>query len=169
MVEVMLGIYCAPKQQCIATGDNATLRRRTMRRITLGLVALLLVGGLLVREAHAAPAEQADPAAASLTGQWSSDWGLFTLRHDPMERRVMGEWQQPAGMGACSAQQRPAGCVGRVEQGRYDPASRVLEFTYYQDWNDTRGTARLTLAPDGAVLSGTWTQPGDQGTWTLQR
>jgi N-formylglutamate amidohydrolase len=45
----------------------------------------------------------------------------------------------------------------------------VLEFTYYQDWNNTRGTARLTLSPDGSSLSGTWSQPGDEGTWTMRR
>jgi hypothetical protein len=45
----------------------------------------------------------------------------------------------------------------------------VLEFSYYQEWNDMRGTARLTLAPDGALLSGTWVQADSEGTWTLRR
>jgi N-formylglutamate amidohydrolase len=146
-----------------------------MRGITVRLLAVVLVAGALAPGAHGAPAGQTGPATGSpgLSGSWNSDWGPVSLRHSSIEGRapvqVVGEWQQPPGAGACPAQQGPPGCVGRIEQGRYDPATGVLEFTYYQDWNDTRGTARLTLAPDGAALSGTWTQPGEQGTWTLQR
>jgi hypothetical protein len=113
------------------------------------------------------------PAAAGLVGRWNSNFGPVTLEHAAITGRdpvaVRGFWQQEPGNTDCPLEQPLPGCLGRIEPGTFDPVTRVLEFAYYQDWNDTHGLARFTLSSDGSVLNGTWTQPGETGDWTMQR
>jgi hypothetical protein len=116
------------------------------------------------------------PCAAPLTGVaglWSSEFGPVTFEHDPVvgstRLPVVGSWAQPPGVGACPPAAPLPGCIGLIQNGTFDPTASVLEFGYYQDWNNTTGAARLTLAPDGRTLVGTWTQPGASGPWTMRR
>ena len=113
------------------------------------------------------------PAAAGIVGRWSSNFGPVTLEHPAITGRepvaVRGFWQQDPGYADCPPVQPSPGCMGQLGPGTFDPGTRVLEIAYYQDWNDTHGLARFILSTDGAVLSGTWTQPGETGDWTMRR
>jgi hypothetical protein len=124
--------------------------------------------------AHAAPAAQGGPEGAlGIIGRWTSEWGPVVLLHnlitDSQSVAVEGIWQQPGGTGGCPPARPAPGCLGIMEQATYDPTTRVFQLSYYEEWGDIRGTARLTLAPDGNTLSGTWTQPDYTGTWTMRR
>jgi hypothetical protein len=109
--------------------------------------------------------------AAIQTESWASDFGPVTLSvHEWTDSvsSVDGWWAQPSGTGACPPTGRP--CRGEIYDGRYDRATRTLTFTYYEDWVDITGSARLVLSEDGLILAGTWThQNGATGSWTLVR
>ena len=97
----------------------------------------------------------------TIGGTWESNFGVVTLQlGTPGANRlvsVSGFWIQGDGK------------QGTIKNGTFDPASGVLEFSYSQPWNNTEGSARFTLAPDGKILKGTWKQPSGQGDWTMQR
>lgn len=99
-------------------------------------------------------------AAAKVFGSWSSNWGPLTFQ--PKDgggsgdvARITGKWQQSSSK------------TGVIEDGTFDARTGSLQFTYYQSWNSTRGTASFTL--EGERLKGRYTQPGLSGSWTLSR
>jgi hypothetical protein len=107
---------------------------------------------------------------AGPTEMWESNFGPVTLQLGDLSRpaiRLQGSWAQPPGTGACPNTADP--CRGEIRDGQYDRATRVLILTYYEDWVDLTGSARLVLSDDGRTFSGTWTQPGSSGNWTLTR
>jgi len=61
------------------------------------------------------------------------------------------------------------GKIGKITDGTFDSASGILKFSYYESWYDLNGSAQLTLSSDGKKLEGTWTQPGNSGTWIMSR
>lgn len=110
----------------------------------------------------AAPGGRAKaPAAADdIAGAWDSQWGPVTFVPDPDDAghgAFLGHWQQ----GECR--------TGLIIGARLDPETRVVTLRYYQPWNSMVGTARLTLSPDGSRLEGTWSQPGESGSWRMTR
>jgi hypothetical protein len=96
---------------------------------------------------------------APLAGEWSSNWGQVTFRETSLGtgvNRVSGFWMQ-------------GGSKGLIKEGTFDPQTRKLVFTFYQDWNDQNGRAELTMSEDGKTLSGTYVQDNGPGSWTMWR
>ncbi len=99
----------------------------------------------------------------SIIGNWNSQWGPVQFSEvgrssDGLLQLIKGSWQQ-SGKGR-----------GVIESGTFEPHSGVLEFTYFQPWNDIRGIARLRMSGDGRSLSGTFTQPpAYTGAWEMSR
>lgn len=101
------------------------------------------------------------PAPANIAGAWRSTYGPMVIElannAGSAVQTVKGYWQQ-------AADKR-----GVIEEGTFDPNSRTVNISYYQNWNDMRGTASFNLSADGQSLDGTWTQSGSSGKWTLAR
>jgi hypothetical protein len=109
-------------------------------------------------------------AQAGPTEEWESNFGPVTLQLGDLTRpsiRVEGFWLQAPGTGACPPSGGP--CRGVIRDGQYDRTARALDFTYYEDWVNLTGSARLILLDDGRTFAGIWTQPGSTGNWTLTR
>ena len=86
---------------------------------------------------------------------WDSNWGPLALDLTNMSS-IKGLWSQGDGM------------VGQLCNGSYDSGSRLLQFDYYQDWNQQTGHATLVLSADGRQMVGSWSQQpdGTSGDWT---
>lgn len=98
----------------------------------------------------------AEVGAVQVSGKWQSEWGPVTIVADG-GASISGWWDQASDK------------VGRITGGTYDPATRTLTITYYEDWAKLSGSATLVLKPGGRVLDGTWTQPSGAGNWTMKR
>lgn len=109
------------------------------------------------------PTTPAPTPTQSITigGAWESNFGAVTLEAGTPGANqlvnVSGFWIQGDGK------------QGTIKNGSFDPVNGVLEFTYFQPWNNLEGSARFILAPDGKTLKGTWKQSSGQGDWTMQR
>jgi hypothetical protein len=107
------------------------------------------------------PAGSSAPAWQGATEMWATDWGQLTITYGGK-----GSWLQ-------------GGSTGEITSSKYDPASRVVTFTYYQTWNKQEGEATLTIALGGQGFNGTWQQrtlgtsapfgSGGKGTWSGTR
>lgn len=136
---------------------------------TFQVYGVIRIGGTIYRSdapivVTVAPRTQAGPqppSAPTMCGNWSSDFGSVTFVcgqvRDGQIATITGFWNQ-------ASDKR-----GAIISGAFDLATRVLTFSYYQDWSDQNGTATLTLSPDGRRLQGTWKQPNGQGTWSMWR
>ncbi len=91
----------------------------------------------------------------SVAGQWTSDWGPVVLVVDSYGA-VRGYWIQD-------------GQRGTIKSGTFNPATRVLDFSYYTPIESANGTCRLFMSADRYSLSGRWSQNGQTGTWTMTR
>ena len=121
--------------------------------------------------ASAARAEDEKPAqkkVADIAGVWNSDWGPVTLQTTPSKDgktlTVRGTYDSSTGKDR----------TGLIKSGTFDPATGILEFALEEPWwgNDTKGTAKLTLAADGQKLEGPYLKTNkdggrDEGTVTL--
>ncbi|MBI3972696.1 MAG: hypothetical protein HY332_15570 [Chloroflexi bacterium] len=105
------------------------------------------------------------PASAQTVAaeeRWDSSFGPVTLQFlaapgSAATIPLRGSWDQGGGQ------------IGEIRSGTYDAATRVLEFTYYQSWNNQNGTGRFTLSSDGKSGPGTYSQGSGSGSWTLSR
>lgn len=91
-----------------------------------------------------------------VAGIWESPWGLFTLRTAPTERNK----RSVTGVYFSTRDQ-----TGLVKSGSFDPSTGILEFALEEPWwdNDTKGTAKLTLATDGQKLGGSYLKTNKDG------
>jgi len=134
--------------------------------------SLALVIGLgFLLGASAAPAGDPKPAqkkVADIAGVWNSDWGPVTLQTTPGKDgttlTVRGSYDSSTGKDR----------TGLIKSGTFDPATGILEFALEEPWwdNDTKGTAKLTLAADGQKIEGPYLKTNkdggrDEGTVTL--
>ncbi len=120
------------------------------------------------------PKNIADQGTVALTrvrevaGVWNSDWGPVTLQTTPSKDgksfTVRGSYDSNTG----------ANRKGLIKSGTFDPATGILAFALEEPWwgNDTKGTAKLTLAANGRKLEGPYLKTNkdggrDEGTVTL--
>jgi CubicO group peptidase (beta-lactamase class C family) len=103
----------------------------------------------------------AAPGVKDVAGDWDSDWGWVVLQATPTKGArtlaVRGFWAQDADK------------KGLISSGTFDPATRTLECSIRQGWNNQHGTAKFTLSADGQTFKGTWRHGGGAGEWVLRR
>lgn len=99
--------------------------------------------------------------AVNLAGAWTSNFGPVTLQSGAPQPDgripVTGSWIQGDGQ------------KGTIQNGLFDPATRVLSIQYLQPWNNVTGQATFTLSADGNTLKGSYRQANGEGDWTMQR
>ncbi|HEV3436549.1 MAG TPA: serine hydrolase domain-containing protein, partial [Gemmata sp.] len=92
---------------------------------------------------------RAEPA--NIAGLWDSDWGYVTIRTTPVKDTKL---HAVAGSYVHAKDQ-----IGLIKSGTFDPATGILEFAFEEPWrgDQVKGTAKLTLSPDGKRFKGTFT------------
>jgi len=137
--------------------------------IARSLALVIGLGFLLgASAARAADAKPPGKKVADVAGVWNSAWGRITLQttsgKDGKTLTVRGSYDSSTG----------AKRKGLIKSGTFDPATGSLEFTLEESWwgNDTKGTAKLTLAADGQRFEGPYLKTNkdggrDEGTVTL--
>jgi len=105
-------------------------------------------------EDHGGILHDSEAGRKDIAGVWTSNWGPVTFNGS---NSITGSWNQGGGK------------IGVIKSGHYDPATGNLTFKYYQHWNDKNGSVDMTLSSDGKTLTGTWTQSGGSGSWTMTR
>ncbi len=103
-----------------------------------------------------------------IAGLWDSAWGRVTLQIAPgtdgKTLNVQGSYDSVTG----------ADNKGLIRSGTFDPTTGILAFALEEPWwgNETKGTAKLTLAADGQKFEGPYLKTNngggrDEGTVTL--
>ncbi len=100
-------------------------------------------------------------AAQSVAGTWLSNWGPVTFVVKPAGNgvQISGSFQQNVGQ------------KGTIENGSFDPKTRQLAFSYLESWNNPnnkKGTATLTLSEDGKTMDGRWKLSNTSRNYTMQ-
>jgi uncharacterized protein (TIGR03067 family) len=109
------------------------------------------------------PEKSERPSASnrSIAGNWDSDWGTVTLKHDPLQ----GD-KQVTVTGTLTGEQSN----GPIQNGVYDPKKGTLLMSYIDEKVSTRGSAELNLIFDGKAMVGIWTnENGSAGPWAMRR
>jgi hypothetical protein len=124
------------------------------------LIHQLVTAFGIVALAWAAGASAAFSQGYDAGGSWNSDWGPVNLSlagpQADQTYNITGSWAQ-------------SGRSGQITRGNYDPASGRMWFSYYQPWNNQRGTAKFNMNSNGTKLRGTWKQGSGSGSWILSR
>jgi hypothetical protein len=112
------------------------------------VVALVLGAGQ-----HARAADE-----TRIAGSWNSKYGTVILNISP-NGEISGFWKQDKGQGT-------------ISNGLF--VGNSLAFSYFEPWNQARGTALLMLGSDGRTLTGRWAERDGQGKetngdWVLTR
>jgi uncharacterized caspase-like protein len=97
-----------------------------------------------------------------IAGRWDSNWGPVTFEHDPINGdkpvALTGHWEQGPKK------------LGVFKSGTFDPATRTVKVSYYQNWNFLHGSAKFKLNKSGRRMDGRFKQALILGgTWILWR
>jgi uncharacterized caspase-like protein len=101
--------------------------------------------------------------ARGIDGEWESNWGKVTFKHDAIVDdkpvKITGYWMQQL------EKHR-----GAINSGTFDPKTGVLKFSYWQSWNFMSGSAHFKMLPGAKRLEGGWRHYGVAGdNWTMWR
>lgn len=96
-----------------------------------------------------------------MDGKWKSERGDVILMARPSHSNkvdVSGEWQEAPGR------------KNVIQSGVFDTTNGMLNFTWYNSWNNTRGNSQFQLSIDSNKLRGRWKDEGEgAGDWVLIR
>ncbi|HEV3146633.1 MAG TPA: TIGR03067 domain-containing protein, partial [Gemmataceae bacterium] len=164
--KIITGQWNQLEIRCVADALEVLLNGKSLGKITgcapqKGQIALHSDGYGTTVNYRKIEIKELPPVDRSIAGEWDSQFGVVTLKHDPLQGdkqvTVTGSYKGPTSFGP-------------IHGGVYDPAKRTVLISYVDEAVNTRGSSELYLIFDGKAMAGTWSnENGSAGPWALRR